>query len=248
MSELETIYRNMWLNAEQKILAGQYDIDTLIGSEKDTRRGMTLLSYLHETDGPVSRRLMAFNEELARHEPDQYFYPENELHLTILSIISCIEGFRLTDIDSAAYREIIREATRHIGPLEIHCKGITASAACVVVQGYPLNDQLEALRDGLRVALGNSSLSTTMDSRYKLATAHSTIARFQAPLRNSHRLIELLRDYRDYDFGVYKVHQVDLVFNNWYQHLSQTQHLARLALNPYQANMSSVETLMDVTQ
>ncbi|OZY86678.1 hypothetical protein CBP51_06590 [Cellvibrio mixtus] len=226
MPNLKNIYTDMWINAEQKIRNGQHDVDLLIGAQEDSRRGITVLSYLKQTDGNASHNIMEFLHELSTQEPEQYYYPENELHLTVLSIISCVSGFTLKDVDTTDYQQVFIEAAKSVGPLEIHYSGITASPGCVLIQGFPVDEQLQELREKLRHAFRNSTLPSTIDSRYKIATAHSTVVRFQTPLRNHHTLLELLERYRAYDFGVCRINQLDLVFNNWYQHLSQTQLLA----------------------
>lgn len=227
MRDIEQIYIEMWNNAEQKISQHQYEIDRLIGSAEDTRRGITVLSYLKDTEGNVNNKLMMFMNELAALEPEQYYYPENELHLTLLSVVSCIEGFSLSTVDVTAYQQLFTETVNSIGPIDIHCYGVTASPGCVLIQGFPVDEKLQVLREKLRAAFYGSALHTTMDSRYKLTTAHSTLARFQAPLRDNKKLLNFLSDYRTHDFGIYRINQLDLVFNNWYQHLSQTHHLAK---------------------
>jgi 2'-5' RNA ligase len=227
MQDIKKIYTDMWLNAEQKIRDGQHEVDSFIGAAEDTRRGITALSYLKQGDNNVSSQIMTFIKELTALEPEQYYYPEDELHLTILSVISCAAGFMLKSVDVAEYRRVFIEATKTVGPLEIHYSGITASPGCVLIQGIPVNEQLQELRDNLRIAFRDSPLHSTIDSRYKITTAHSTIARFQAPLQDHHKLLALLSEYRTYDFGVCRINQLDLVFNNWYQHLSETKHLAK---------------------
>lgn len=227
MPDIEKIYTDMWLNAEQKIRNGQHEMDFFIGAAEDTRRGITALSYLKQNDTDVSRRIMSFIKELTALEPEQYYYPEDELHLTVLSVISCIAGFTLSNVDIAAYRQAFTNAAKTIGPLEIHYYGITASPGCILIQGFPVDEQLQVLRENIRAAFRDSPLHSTIDSRYKITTAHSTIARFQAPLRDHQKLLELLSEYRTYDFGICHVNQLDLVFNNWYQHLSETQYLAK---------------------
>lgn len=230
MSNIKNIYTNMWLNAEQKIRNGQHEVDSFIGAAEDTRRGITALSYLTQGDSNVSSKIMTFIKELTALEPEQYYYPEDELHLTVLSVISCIEGFTLSNINAAAYQQVFADAINTIGPLEIHYCGVTASPGCVLIQGFPVDEQLQVLREKLRAAFQASSLHTTMDSRYKLTTAHSTIARFQAPLRDNQKLLNFLSNYRTYDFGIYRINQLELVFNNWYQHLSATTNLASTQL------------------
>ena len=231
MTDIDSIYNQLWLNAAEKIAGGYYELDPLINSAEDTRRGITVLSYLKQDNSNVSRNIVEFIRRLASLEPEQYFYPESELHLTILSIIHCEENFSLSDIDIPSYKSVFELAIKNIGPIKINFRGVTASPGCIMVQGYPVNEQLEALREQLRASFGNSSLYTVMDHRYKLITAHSTIARFHMPLRNNQKLLDFLSDYRTYDFGMLELKDISLIFNGWYQHMSETKFLARYELN-----------------
>lgn len=46
MSDIQKIYNGMWDNAIPRIKEGNYELDNLINSAADTRRGVTVLSYL----------------------------------------------------------------------------------------------------------------------------------------------------------------------------------------------------------
>lgn len=101
---------------------------------------------------------------------DQYFYPNEDLHLTLLSIIPCFTTFSLNDIRISDYVETINVALRRwrqtffgengVNPsisndtihqeydndqvkskrIRIHLKGITASTSCVMIQGFVLEE------------------------------------------------------------------------------------------------------------
>lgn len=71
-----------------------------------------------------------------------------------------------------------------------------------------------------------SLLHTTIDSRYRLSTAHVTAVRFTSQLINRDKVIDVLNRYKFYDFGTMTFTEFQLVFNNWYQNLSETKQLA----------------------
>ena len=222
MSDIQETYDGMWGNAIQRIKDDKYEVDNSINSSEDTRRGVTVLSYLSNDLGVAIRNLL---DELKAIEPEQYYYPNNEFHLTVLSIITCVKDFQLSDIDVKAYSAAFERALKDIGPLKIRYSGVTASPSCILIQGFPDNEQLNLLRDKLRSSFKKTNLYTTIDLRYEISTAHTTVVRFRSPLRNKDKFIKVLSKYRKSYFGQMEVDKLDLVFNNWYQDLSVTKQL-----------------------
>jgi len=112
MSKLKNLYSQMWIDSIDKFKNNDCDIDPLINDPTDMRRGITVLSYL---DNSVGGKISNFLKELKVIESEQYYYPKNELHLTILSIISCTKDFKLSNIDVEAYSHIFKETIKNIG-------------------------------------------------------------------------------------------------------------------------------------
>lgn len=222
---IQTIYKNMWLGFEVALQKSELKTDPLIGNEQDNRRGITALAYLKKNDSTACEKIGNFISEVSRLEPAQYFYPANELHVTVLSIIGCTPGFSLEEVDGQDYGDLFKQALRDMAPFKVHFRGITASPAAIVIRGFPLDDHLGELRDRLRELYGASSLRTSMDRRYKLEGAHATAVRFRHDVTQPGTLKQLLDNYRNYDFGVVEITSLDLVFNNWYQNLALTRHL-----------------------
>ncbi len=218
----------MWIDSIDKFKNNDCEIDSLINDPTDMRRGITALSYF---DNSVGSKISNFLKELKAIEPEQYYYPKNELHLTILSIISCITGFKLSNIDAEAYSSIFKETLKNIDGFKVKYKGITVSPSCILIQGFPDENQLNHLRNSLRVNFKKAKIDTTIDSRYKISTAHTTAVRCRTPFRNSNNLMRILSKYKNYDFGTLEVNSLELVFNNWYQNLSITKSLSSFELN-----------------
>lgn len=229
MSELNLVYAQMWADSINKFSNNTCDIDPLINNDNDndTRRGVTVLSYF---DQAVVNNISSFLDELKTIEPEQYYYPRSDLHLTILSIISCIEGFNLSDIDVDVYSNVFNKAVKKSGAFKIHFKGITVSSSCILIQGFPDIRQLDNLRELLRQGFKNANVETTIDSRYKISTAHSTVVRCTVPFNNSEALMKVLNKYKNHDFGTILVDSLALVFNNWYQNTSITKIISKAEL------------------
>lgn len=223
MTDLKNIYAQMWLNSFNTFKNNTCEIDPLIYDSTDSRRGLTVLSYF---DGPILNNISSFLDELKGVEPAQYYYPLNELHLTILSIISCVSGFKLSDINKEAYVNTFQETLKDFEPFNIYFQGITVSPSCVLIQGFPDGKQLEHFRNLLRTNFKQANLETTIDSRYKISTAHVTAVRCVKPFKNSNNFIKVLSKYRDHNFGTLEIKSLEFVFNNWYQNLSVTKNLA----------------------
>lgn len=227
--EIEHIYTDLWNQSIDRFTANQCETDPLIQRTDDSRRGLTLLV---RPDHLIASGIEQFLNEVKRLEPNQYFYPRSDLHLTILSIISCRENFQPDASRNAEYKEIIKDCIRTVGPPEIRFTGITASPACLMIQGFPLNDNLHKLRENLRNQFRRSGLPHSIDSRYPIRTAHLTVLRFKEPLRHASELIRLLKQYREHEFGTQTFGNCEFVFNDWYQRSRLTNTLGSFVISP----------------
>ncbi|MDN5368835.1 MAG: hypothetical protein PWP74_143 [Shewanella sp.] len=227
---MQAIYQDLWQQATAAIDHGKYQTDTLINNPADDRRGVTVLSYLQASQ-PLVNEINGFLQGVSELEPQQYRQPVADLHVTMLSIISCISGLQLQDLNVEAYCEVFQRVLVEVDSFEVTFHGITASPSCILLQGFVADErQLSALRECLRQAYRDSGLLCSIDSRYKIATAHATLVRFNAPLQQPPRLLNYLAQYRDYDFGRHAVTQLSLVFNNWYQQQQHTRLLDTVQL------------------
>ncbi|MFL9831518.1 2'-5' RNA ligase family protein [Flavobacterium sp. ST-87] len=218
--DLKAHYKKLFDRSVQNILNNKYVLDPEIDSNNDNRYGITLLIRPSEK---VKKQIQRFLSALKEVDNSQYYYPNTDIHITVLSIISCQTGFSLNQINTEEYLTVIEENLDSIANLEIHCKGITASDSAVMIQGFPSDESLNSFRDSLRKAFSKTNLKQSIDSRYTLLTAHSTVCRFRAPIENTAELIAVLEKYKHYDFGTFQVNTLDLVYNDWYQRAEKTQ-------------------------
>ena len=221
--ELKKHYDRLYSESRKKLSSGKYEIDHLIDSPEDNRFGITLLL---RPAGEVKKKISLFLQQMMKIDPDQYYYPESDMHVTVLPIISCFAGFTLDKIKIPDYIPLIRKAVSGKHRFTVHFSGITASPAGVMIRGFPGDDTLNSLRDSLRSEFRESPLYQSIDERYRLETAHSTVIRYRKKLGNTERYAEALDSYRDFDFGEFEVSVLEFVYNDWYQKKDRTRVLA----------------------
>lgn len=207
-------YRELYKESISNISSGKYEIDNLIDSPFDKRFGITLII---RPSNEVKDNIQKFINELKKVEPNQYYYPNSDIHITVMSIISCYEGFNIENIEVGKYIELIKKCLPLNQNIEINFKGVTASNSCIMLQGFINNDQLNEIRNNLRVEFKKSKLEQTLDKRYSIQTAHSTIVRFKSPFIQKQKFLQIINKYTAHDFGTFEVKKIEFVYNDWYQ-------------------------------
>ena len=224
---LKKHYNDLYTSTIQVVKKENFTVDHLIDSPKDQRHGITLLI---RPPIAIKNQIQSFLADLKKVEPYQYYYDSSDIHITILSIISCYEGFQLAQIKPVEYIRLVTKSLETVSPFSIRFKGITAAPSSVMIQGFYNDSNLNTLRENLRTHFKNSSLEQSIDKRYKIITAHSTVVRFKEVLKNKMEFIKILNYYRNFEFGIFEVEEVELVFNDWYQKREKVISLQKFKL------------------
>lgn len=224
---LKEYYNNLYSDSINKITSDKYDIDHFIDSQSDDRFGITLLIRPPQ---PIKDEIQKFLCELKEVEPHQYYYPNSDIHITIMSIISCYGGFNISKIELSKYIELIKKCLPLNKTIDIHFKGLTASNSCIMLQGFMDNDVLNDIRAKLRVAFKNSELEQSLDQRYSLKTAHSTIVRFKNEFNQKDNFLKIIKKYADHDFGSFTTNDIEFVHNDWYHRKERVKKLYEFEL------------------
>ncbi|WP_428667922.1 2'-5' RNA ligase family protein [Runella sp.] len=226
--DLEQHYHQMWTHAVRQFTVGNFEYDSLTDAgSNDQRRGITLLARPSET---VKEAVGKMLRDLHTSEPQQYYYPVTDIHVTVLSIISCYAGFSLSLIDIEAYKALVQKVLKNHKSFKVTFSGLTASPGSLIIQGFPEDDTLNDIRNTLRRRFRNSELQHSIDKRYAIQTAHSTVVRFKEPLADSETFLRKAKKYKEVDFGTFEVNELELVFNDWYQKAENTVVLAKYCL------------------
>ena len=161
--------------------------------------------------------------------------------MTVLSIVSCYDGFALPRKRIPEYLEVIGQAVRDLQEMEatetpafpIRFRGVAVTAAGLVICGYPEGDALQHLRDALRRRFRESGLEQSIDSRYSITGAHLTVFRWTERLRDPEAFLRLAENWREVDFGTCRVDALQFVYNDWYQRRGRVQELGVIRLDEF---------------
>lgn len=227
MADLADHYKKLWEKAVSGFQRNEFELDPFLLTPKDSRFGITLIA---RPEAKVKKEFKSFLAELKKIAPEQYYYPETDMHITILSVISCYEGFKLSLINPDAYTALVRTTVKSIPGFSIDFRGVTASPSSIMIQGFPTDHYLNEIRDQLRVQFKKSMLQESIDKRYVIQSAHCTVARFKESLKNPADFIRQLNKYRNYQFGRSTVSELELVYNDWYQRKEKVKILNKFPL------------------
>ncbi len=207
-------YLRLWNSTLPAIRNGEIEIDSVLASGiPDGRRGFTLIA---RPCPEVQSRIMEFLHELRGLEPEQYYYHPDALHMTVLSLFTATEHYEKFTADVGNYQAATHSALKGIHPFQIEFRGITASTGAIMVQGFPDSTMLETVRTRLRSELLRRGLNDGVDSRYRLITAHITVARFRKSLRDGRKFASELEQWRETSFGTSSVKELSLIGSDWY--------------------------------
>jgi 2'-5' RNA ligase len=222
------IYEKLWQDAAAAFERGEPKLDAhLPDKARDTRRGVTLVFR------PSATALDEVEKFIGRLEavcPGQYFYRREEMHVTVLSIITMTELWREEMERFEQCRHIINEVLDGQRSFKIKFRGITASPDSVMIQGFPLDDGLATIRDALREAFARAGFGDMLDRRYKVTAAHISIMRFCETGADTKRLLAFLKENREIEFGECEVGSLELIWGDWYASAETIEVLEKYSL------------------
>ncbi|MGL1887099.1 MAG: 2'-5' RNA ligase family protein [Reichenbachiella sp.] len=226
-SELIRRYDQMWDAGWSALSVGTCNLDSLIDDPLDTRRGLTLRYRLNTR---LLNQFCSFGKKLRDCFPKQYYYAGDEIHMTVLSIVSAERGFKLDEKELPIHLKLIEEVLSHTAPFQIQFEGVTLSGTGPLIQGYLLSSELDELRNNLRNIYANTDVFSSIDKRYPIETAHVSLMRYIEKVDFSNDLQEVLKALREEQFGSGLVDSVELVYNDWYHSSSKTRVLKTFKL------------------
>lgn len=207
-------YASLWERAAPLVRGGGATVDPWLSRPaEDARRGVTLLA---RPAAKVVAPISALLEQLRSLEPEQRYQPASDLHHTVLSLFTATADHARSMARLADYQEAVAQVAAATPPFVVDVRGVTLTPGAVLAQGFPRDDTLGTLRDNLRAALAVRGLGDGVDQRYRLVTAHMTLVRFAAPLREPERFVAALATARLESFGSTTVQRLELVFGDWF--------------------------------
>lgn len=219
IQRLDELYRGLFERSREKILRGGKGDEYLAFPDTDTRMSLSLLIRIKPH---ISGRIAEYLEELKAVEPDLYYYPEKDFHITVMDILRGIPNRPIPE-NIAGYAACAKKCAEEIGPFRIRFDGLTMNDNVVMVKGY-YEEALETFRRHFRQRLRENGLS--LEERYETYSAHISVVRIPVRLTRPERFVERIAD-KNY-FGEMEVSSFELTFHNWYD--SKKKLLAEIVL------------------
>lgn len=223
---LRATYDALFAAGSAALRAGQATPDAYlqVPPHLDTRRGLTVLAAVR---GPAAAAIAREQAALRTAEPDLYYYPSADLHVTIISLLTGRPGRAPDPVVSEAYAALLRELLADAPPLRLRFNGLTLTAEAILAQGYP-DAAFQPLREAIRRGAGARGLP--LDERYHSPTAHATIGRFAQVPRQPAALAGWVAARRELPLGAETSTELHLVAHDWYNRQGRSQRQARLPL------------------
>lgn len=222
------VYARLWADAQAQFATGTVKTDPYLDRrESDTRRGLTLVL---RPDGEAKARITAALDELGDLAPGQYRYHPDELHITVLSVISAALNANLDAAPVDAFHAAFAAALADVAPFAVRMTGISAAPDAVFVYGESDGDALNLLRERVRESLRAAGLAEHLERRYRSVTAHMTVLRFRSTPAQLPALVDYLTQHQGHDLGAFTARQIDFVSNDWYMSRDIVRVLRRYTL------------------
>lgn len=204
------LYDEIYAAGIARIQSGQIESDPFLSSRKaDTRRGISLIIPVQG----IAKTYQQLVNTLAQLEPNQYYYPLEDLHFTVFDFIQAKPHYKRDDGLEQAFLSISQEAAQVTDAIEIELKGIVFSPAAGIIKGYDSN-RLVSLRDHIRRLMDVQKLQN--DERYASESAHVTFMRFREKLAHPNLFVKAVANYSEQDIGQEQVTRLELVEHDWY--------------------------------
>ena len=218
------LYERIYQEHSHKIKSGEIEIDPyLLNRAHDSRRGISLVipvrGITHEYETLVTR--------FRAIDPAQYYYPAEDLHITVFDFVQATEGYTRNKKQETAFLEICHKALSGRGQFSVRLSGLVFSSAAGLIQGFD-NDKLITIRNDIRQLMSTRGLRN--DERYESGSAHCSFCRFSCPLSNPLGLGLFINDCRTRFLGTLEVAAMELVEHDWYNSTPTKRLIASFAL------------------
>ncbi len=192
-------------NYETLLLGGNGRLDYTDFVENNVRSLVVLIRIAPD----VGQRIAVCIDRLKTIEPDMYFYPQKDFHITVLDVLKGEAGRQIPE-NISEYIEAVKACANSIKPFEIEFDGLTASDNAVMVRGF-YESALQSLREKLRQEIRSRGL--TLDERYETFSSHVTIARLCDKYSEPQKILSFVNT--PISFGKMSVSSLEICFHSW---------------------------------
>jgi 2'-5' RNA ligase len=219
-----SLYKKIHQDNKRGISSGDISIDPCLADHLvDKRRGISLIIPVQGIREEYEALVARF-QDLA---PEQYYYPLEDLHITVFDFVQAFEGYTRNAGWEDGFRQISHEALAGTGQFPLRLSGPVFSKAAGLLAGYD-DDILITIRNDIRRLMAMKGLRN--DERYESSSAHVTFCRFRSPLPDPAGFVRLIDACSDMHMGTEQVGFMELVEHDWYNSTATKRVIARIGL------------------
>ena len=224
LSSSRKLYDGIHAENLEWIESGHVQVDEyLAGRRPDFRRGLSLVLPIRSISDAYSKLVAS----LRQIEPNQYYYPFGDLHVTVFDFIQASDQYgKSAELDSL-FLDLSRKVLRSATPFRIHMDGIVFSRAAGLIQGFD-GQVLCSLRESIREELKTRGIPN--DERYKSESAHVTFLRFLGRPAAPRELCRHIQSHRSFEVGMELVREFEVVEHDWYNKAEHKRVIGRIEL------------------
>jgi len=207
-----SIYKQFFLDPTSNDIFEISEIDLSVAADENEWVGLSIIAKIPLE---ISVKLENIIDNSKYIFGDQFYYDKEDLHVTILEIITCQEKIIIPESEINKYISIIDSVISNKNKFILKFCGIIASKSCVVAKGYSIENSINNIRESLRIAFKNHQLYNTIDNRYVAFASHCTLVRFKNKLEQSSKYSHWMCELNDFDFGECEISELELRIGNW---------------------------------
>ena len=198
---------NIFQKNKEQFISGGIGDKSLNNAKNDNRMSLDLLIRI---PSEINDKIEECISELKNIEPNVYYYPKTDFHITVIDILKGEENREIPQ-NLNEYIECIKICASKIKPFKIKFDGLTASNNAILIKGY-YEEELQKFRESLRKILKERKL--LFQERYETISCHITIMRIPDKVNKPKDLIKVIE--KKQIFGIMEVNTMELAFHNWY--------------------------------
>jgi 2'-5' RNA ligase len=198
--------------------------DHLNDIPNDKRLGISLLIPINA----IHKTYAAMAHEFSLIDPYQYYYPLNDIHITIFDFLKGSSNYHPDVYLEKIFAGMCGNLCNKIAPFIINFDGIVFCKDSLLIKGYD-DGALVSIRSMIREEMSTNGIP--LDERYNSESAHLTFCRFKSQLSHREQFARAVKKYSEYSLGEQRVDTIELVEHDWYNLVEKKRVIKTFSVN-----------------
>ncbi|MVM33438.1 hypothetical protein GO755_25605 [Spirosoma sp. HMF4905] len=205
---IQTGYDQMWMVGKKDLAQGIVDVDP-IPDATSKRWGVSAILRIPTIFG---ESLLPLIDTLKTKTGSRHtFHDTATFHVTLRSIEFFRKDVPDGDFAVCTYSKLLQELAPQFSPFGIRFAGLSANRVGIILQGYPVDAQIQLFRQQVHQHLANHQFLQGPEQQNPRLNTHISLVVFGGPLKNGQDLIQYVDQHRRTGYGQMEASSIDLV-------------------------------------